>query len=79
MPRLQLTAAMLINVIARGGDVFENVRSLVLDNHEPVARRYELARRALAIFRTLRDAGIVEVIHPATSSAEPAQMDVRGA
>jgi superfamily II DNA/RNA helicase len=60
-PQMQLTAAMLINVIARGGDVFANVRSLVFDNHEPLARRYELARRALAIFRTLRQAGIVEV------------------
>ncbi|MCX6501420.1 MAG: DUF3516 domain-containing protein [Microbacterium sp.] len=62
VPHLQLTSAMLINVIARGGDVFGNVRSLVFDNHEPRARRYELARRALAIFRTLRAAGIVEVI-----------------
>jgi len=61
VPYMQLTAAMLINVIARGGDVFENVRSLVFDNHEPRARRFALARRALAIFRTLRVAGIVEV------------------
>ncbi len=61
VPHLQLTAAMLINVIARGGDVFENVRSLVFDNHEPRARRYELARRAIAIFRTLLTAGVVEI------------------
>lgn len=61
VPQLQLTAAMLINVIGRGGDVFGNVRALVFDNHEPRARRYELARRAMAIFRTLRVAGIVEV------------------
>ncbi|MGW9114488.1 DEAD/DEAH box helicase [Microbacterium sp. NPDC055683] len=60
-PQLQITSAMLINVIGRGGDVFANVRSLVFDNHEPRHRRYELARRALAIFRTLREAGIVEV------------------
>ncbi|WP_100812390.1 MULTISPECIES: RNA helicase [unclassified Microbacterium] len=60
-PQMQLTAAMLINVIARGGDVFANVRSLVFDNHEPFARRFALARRALAIFRTLRQAGIVEL------------------
>ncbi|MEU1971896.1 DUF3516 domain-containing protein [Microbacterium sp. NPDC019599] len=59
-PHLQLTAAMLINVIARGGDVFGNVRSLVFDNHESRGRRYELARRAIAIFRTLVTAGIVE-------------------
>lgn len=59
-PQLQLTAAMLLNVIGRGGDVFGNVRSLVFDNHEPRARTYALARRALAIFRTLVTAGIVE-------------------
>jgi Domain of unknown function (DUF3516)/DEAD/DEAH box helicase/Helicase conserved C-terminal domain len=58
-PHLQLTAAMLINVIARGGDVFENVRSLVFDNHESRARKYELARRALGIFRTLVAAEVV--------------------
>ncbi|WP_435526667.1 DEAD/DEAH box helicase [Microbacterium aurantiacum] len=67
-PHMRMTAAMLINVIGRGGDVFGNVRALVFDNHEPLARRYELARRALAIFRTLRAAGIVEVDR---SGAEP--------
>jgi hypothetical protein len=61
VPQLQLTAAMLINVIARGGDVFGNVRALVRDNHEPRARQFELARRALAIFRTLLSAGVVEI------------------
>ncbi len=63
-PQMKLSAAMLINVIARGGDVFGNVRSLVFDNHEPRARRYELARRAIAIFRTLVQAGVVEVVPP---------------
>jgi superfamily II RNA helicase len=62
VPQMQLTAAMLINVIARGGDVFANVRSLVFDNHEPRARKYDLARRAIAIFGTLRTAGVVEVV-----------------
>ncbi|MDZ8200505.1 DUF3516 domain-containing protein [Microbacterium sp. SSW1-59] len=60
-PHLQLTAAMLINVIGRGGDVFGNVRSLVFDNHETRARRFALARRAIAIFRTLVAAGIVQI------------------
>ncbi|HEU5223265.1 MAG TPA: DUF3516 domain-containing protein [Candidatus Lumbricidophila sp.] len=64
VPRLQLTSAMLINVIARGGDVATNIAALVFDNHEPRARRFELARRALSILRTLRDAEIV-VITPA--------------
>ena len=58
---LQITAAMLINVIGReGGDPFEDVRALVFDNHEPIARQRELARRALGIYRTLRLGGVVE-------------------
>ncbi|WP_261164666.1 RNA helicase [Microbacterium sp. Marseille-Q6965] len=60
-PQLQITSAMLINVIGRGGDVFGHVRGLVFDNHQPSAQRFALARRALAIFRTLREAGVVEV------------------
>lgn len=67
VPQLKLTAAMLINVIGRGGDVFGNVRALVFDNHEPLARRFAVARRAIAIFRTLVDAGIVEVDRDAAS------------
>jgi superfamily II RNA helicase len=59
---MQITAAMLINVIGRqGGDPFENVRALVFDNHEPIARQRELARRALGIYRTLTAAGVVEL------------------
>ena len=60
-PRMQMTSAMLINIIARGGDVFRNVREMVFDNHQPAREQYALARRALAIFRTLRDAELVEV------------------
>lgn len=60
-PQLKLTAAMLINVIGRGGDVVGGIRSLVFDNHEPRPRRFELARRALEILRTLCDAGVVEL------------------
>jgi hypothetical protein len=58
---MQITAAMLINVIGReGGDPFVDVKALVFDNHEPVARQRELARRALGIYRTLRLGGVVE-------------------
>ena len=56
---MKMTAAMLINVIGRGGDVFLNVRYLVFENHEPWRRQLALARRALAIYRTLRTAEVV--------------------
>ena len=57
---MQMTSAMLINVIARGGDAYAHVHSLVFDNHEPWKRQLALARRALGIYKTLRAAGIVE-------------------
>jgi len=57
---MQMTSAMLINVIARGGDAFAHVHALVFDNHEPWKRQLALARRALGIYKTLRAAGIVE-------------------
>jgi superfamily II RNA helicase len=75
-PQLKLTAAMLINVIGRGGDVARGIRSLVFDNHESRARRYELARRALDILRTLRDAGVVEIV-PAAAAIRPLGVDLR--
>ncbi len=57
---MQMTSAMLINVIARGGDAYAHVHELVFDNHEPRRRQLALARRALGIYKTLRAAGIVE-------------------
>ncbi len=75
-PQLRITAAMLINVIGRGGDAFAHVRALVFDNHEVRSRRYDLARRAIAIFRTLRDAGIVETVVDAGSSAPTIRLTV---
>jgi superfamily II RNA helicase len=57
---MQMTSAMMLNVIARGGDVFANMRALVYDNHEPRKRQRELALRALGIYRTLLESGVVE-------------------
>ncbi|MFV0318966.1 MAG: DEAD/DEAH box helicase [Microbacterium sp.] len=57
---MQITSAMMLNVIARGGDVFGTVRALVFDNHEPRDRQRLLALRALGIYRTLRESGVVE-------------------
>ncbi|MEY9950795.1 DEAD/DEAH box helicase [Leifsonia sp. EB34] len=59
---MQITSAMLINVIGRGGDVFAHVRDLVFDNHEPWKRQLALARRALGLHRSLLTAGVVEVV-----------------
>ncbi|MDH6237647.1 DEAD/DEAH box helicase [Cryobacterium sp. CG_9.6] len=68
---MQMTAAMLINVIGRGGDAFAHVHSLVFDNHEPWKRQLVLAKRALGIYKTLREAGIVEQTARGLDGLEP--------
>jgi superfamily II RNA helicase len=52
--------AMVLNVIGRGGQPFDELRELIENNHEPRPRQRELARQALAIYRTLRTAEIVQ-------------------
>ncbi|MFB2598305.1 DEAD/DEAH box helicase [Herbiconiux sp. P17] len=64
---LTVTHAMVLNTIARGGDVFTSMRSLLEDNHEPRPRQRDLIRQALAIYRTLRTAGVVEEVTDATT------------
>jgi superfamily II RNA helicase len=52
--------AMVLNVVARPGDTFTALRHLLEDNHEdrPAQRRH--IRQAIAIYRALLAAGVVE-------------------
>jgi len=59
--QMQMTAAMLINVIGRGGDAFRHVRGLIDQSFETEAGKRALRKRAIGIFRTLLDAGVVEI------------------
>ncbi|WP_213450568.1 DEAD/DEAH box helicase [Rhizomonospora bruguierae] len=52
--------AMLLNVIARGGDVFGAMRHLLTDNHEERPAQLRHIRRAFAIYRALVAGGVVE-------------------
>ncbi|WP_026423874.1 DEAD/DEAH box helicase [Actinokineospora inagensis] len=56
----QVSHSMLLNVIGRPGDAFAAMRHLLEDNHEdrPAQRRH--IRRAIAIYRALLAAGVVE-------------------
>jgi superfamily II RNA helicase len=58
--RFQVTHAMLLAVIARPGDPFAAMRRLLTDNHEPRAAQRRHIHRAIAIYRSLLDAGVVE-------------------
>ncbi|MDT0308695.1 DUF3516 domain-containing protein [Streptomyces sp. DSM 44917] len=58
--RFRVTHAMLLAVIARPGDAFAAMRRLLEDNHEPRRQQLRHIRRAIAIYRSLLDGGIVE-------------------
>jgi superfamily II RNA helicase len=52
--------SMLLNVIDRPGDAFAGMRHLLTDNHEPRPAQLKHIRRAIAIYRALLAAGVVE-------------------
>jgi len=52
--------AMLLNVIGRPGDAFTAMRHLLEENHEPRERQRKHILRAIAIYRALLAAGVVE-------------------
>ncbi|WP_344490952.1 DEAD/DEAH box helicase [Glycomyces endophyticus] len=59
--RMRMTHAMLINLLGRGGDTFNHVRTLIEDSHADRATQLRMARTAVTIARTLRDAGIIVI------------------
>jgi hypothetical protein len=58
--RLTVSHSILLGVISRPGDAFAAMRRLLTDNHEDRTSQRRLIRRAIAIYRALRAAGVVE-------------------
>src|SRR3954470_6617314 len=56
----QVSHAMLLNVIARGGDPVPALRHLLTDNHEDPAAQRRHIRHAVAIARALMAGGVIE-------------------
>ncbi|MFD8495205.1 DEAD/DEAH box helicase [Amycolatopsis sp. NPDC059657] len=56
----RVTHSMLLNVISRPGNAFDSMRHLLEDNHEDRASQRRLILRAIAIYRALLAAGVVE-------------------
>ena len=56
----QVSHAMLLNVISRPGDAFAAMRHLLEDNHESRPRQRRHILRAIAIYKALRNSGVVE-------------------
>jgi superfamily II RNA helicase len=58
--RFRVSHSMLLNVLARPGDAVAAMRRLLTDNHEPPRERVRHVRTAIAAYRALLAAGIVE-------------------
>lgn len=50
---------MVLNLLSRPGDGRQDLKRLLLNNHEPRERQRQHVRRAIGIYRSLRDAGVV--------------------
>ena len=68
--------AMLLNVVARPGDAFAAMRHLLTDNHDdrPTQRRH--IREAIAIYRSLLAAGVVERLDPPDDEGRTVRLTV---
>jgi superfamily II RNA helicase len=71
-----VTHAMVLNVVARPGDAFAAMRHLLTDNHEPRPAQRRHIRRAIAIYRALLAAGVVERLDPPDADGRRVRLTV---
>jgi superfamily II RNA helicase len=57
--RMKVDHSTILNVVARQGDPVRNLACLLRDNHETPAMQARLARRAIALGRSLLDTGVL--------------------
>ena len=68
--------AMVLNVIARPGDCYAAMKQLLTDNDEPRERQRGHVRRAIAAYRTLLTAGVVEPLDVPDADGSTARITV---
>ncbi|MCH8611949.1 DEAD/DEAH box helicase [Arsenicicoccus dermatophilus] len=57
--RMTINHGMLLNLVQREGDAFPAIRDLLRDNHGDARSQTRLQLRAIELYRSLRDAGVV--------------------
>jgi superfamily II RNA helicase len=72
----RVSHAMVLNVINRPGDTLANMRHLLEDNHEDRPAQLRHIRRAIAIYRALLAAGVVEQLPAPDSDGRLAKVTV---
>ncbi|MDQ3476101.1 MAG: DUF3516 domain-containing protein, partial [Actinomycetota bacterium] len=68
--------SMLLNVIARPGDCYVAMRHLLTDNDEPRPRQLRHIRTAIAAYRALLTAGVVEQLSAPDAQGRTARLTV---
>jgi superfamily II RNA helicase len=68
--------AMVLNVVARPGDAFAAMRHLLVDNHEPRPAQRRHIRRAIAIYRALLAADVIERVDPPDAEGRRVRLTV---
>ncbi|WP_109471826.1 DEAD/DEAH box helicase [Ornithinimicrobium cavernae] len=58
--RMRVDHSIILNVVARQGDPFVNLRKLLRDNHEDPRNQARLSRKAITLARSLLDSGVLE-------------------
>ncbi|MGN6302874.1 MAG: DEAD/DEAH box helicase [Angustibacter sp.] len=74
--RLRVTHALVLNVISRPGDTLEHFRHLLRDNHEEPRQQVRHVRQAVAIYRSLLAAGVVEQLTTPDETGRRARLTV---
>lgn len=74
--RFQVSNSMLLNVIARPGNCFDAMRHLLEDSHETRAQQRKHILRAIALYRGLLQAGIVEQLDEPDADGSMARLTV---
>ena len=74
--RFQVSHAMMLNVLDRPGDGCTAMKRLLLDNHEPRTRKRRHIRRSVGVFRSLLDAGVVEVLDEPDGLGRPVRLNL---
>ena len=69
--QFRVTHAMALNVLAREGDPVAHMTRLLTDNHEPPTARNPHLRAAVHIYRSLRQAGVVEHLSSTEAAGGP--------
>ncbi len=70
-----MTPGMLMQLLDRPGNTYENVRSVLVDNHEPRARQRKLIRNTIKLYKGLRTAGVIRELEQPDAEGRWVEVD----